>query len=311
MKNKNTIIILLLIGVMSLTVRTILDSQFAHSTLLYLAVPFLISIAIGYLTHPSTRQGYLWHYLNHLRISTIVFLASAAFLFEGFICVLVFMPIYYFFVSIGHLTVWVSNKNKHRQSPNQLHALGLPILVLVATLEGLTPLTSFPRDMAVSHSIYTPLTVTELHENLAQPFSFANERHWFVRLFPGPDEIRAGSLNQGDTHQLDFTYKRWIWSNIHRGTMDVALDKVTQNHIRTVVTHNDSYLANYLDLRGTDVHFIPHQGGGTTVSVTVRYKRILDPAWYFGPLQRFAVKQCAYLLLRDVVLRYPIETHPI
>ena len=33
---------------------------------------------------------------------------------------------------------------------------------------------------------------------------------------------------------------------------------------------------------------------------TLRYKRLLDPAWYFGPWERYAVKLTADYLIQTV-----------
>ena len=63
---------LFLIGVCALTIRMLLDSQFGHGTLLYLLVPFVISIAIYLFTRRSERRGLGWALLNHLRFATIM-----------------------------------------------------------------------------------------------------------------------------------------------------------------------------------------------------------------------------------------------
>ena len=68
--------------------------QSRNSTLLYLAVPFGISVLLSQLTSRSERPSLGWRYLDHLRDATIVLLATSAFLYEGFVCVLMFMPIY-------------------------------------------------------------------------------------------------------------------------------------------------------------------------------------------------------------------------
>ena len=58
---------------------------------------------------------------------------------------------------------------------------------------------------------------------------------------------------------------------------------------------------------GTDIRFEPKLEGGTRVSLTVRYDRQLDPAWYFGPMQHHAAKESARLFLSDIIFRHPAE----
>jgi hypothetical protein len=42
------------------------------------------------------------------------------------------------------------------------------------------------------------------------------------------------------------------------------------------------------------------QDGNTKVSLTIHYHRFLDPAWYFGPVQEYAIGQTAALLLNEL-----------
>lgn len=89
--------------------------------------------------------------------------------------------------------------------------------------------------------------------------------------------------------------------------MHVRIDKVSPDHIRTSITRNDSYLANYMRIDGTDIRFTPLESGGTRVALSVRYDRLLDPAWYFGPVQHHAAKQSAKLFLSDIIMRHAVE----
>ena len=85
--------LVLVIGAATLTIRAILDSEFRNSTLLYLIVPFAVSIALHlFLRVPEGERSVGRAYLKHMRDATVVMLATSALLFEGFICVLFFMP---------------------------------------------------------------------------------------------------------------------------------------------------------------------------------------------------------------------------
>lgn len=58
-----------------------------------------------------------------------------------------------------------------------------------------------------------------------------------------------------------------------------------------------------MSIDGTQVDFTPLPDGRTKVALTVHYERALDPAWYFGPMQRFAVEQSAQYLIEQVIAR--------
>lgn len=298
-------VILLVVGVSTLTLRALLDSEFGTTTLVYIAVPFLISVALAFLTKQSEDRSWGMRYLNHLRISTIVFLATSAFLFEGFICIAMFMPIYYLFVSIGFAFAAMTDKSDGQNS-NTLKAYSLPVLVLVLVSDGLIPVTATKRAGTATFVAESALTPAQLQANMAKPISFETERHWFLKLFPLPDKIAAGTLNEGDIHKLNFTYKRWFFTNTHKGEMHIKIAKVSDRHIRTEIIRNDSYLANYMHIDGTDIRFMPQANGRTRVALSVRYERKLDPAWYFGSMQHFAAEQSAKLFLSDIIFRHQV-----
>lgn len=304
-------ILLLVIGVATLTLRVLLDSEFATSTLVYIAIPFLISVALAFGTKHSEKRSWWMRYLNHLRISTIIFLATSVILFEGFICVAMFMPIYYFFVSLGFAFASFANSSEEEKSREELRntfkVYALPVMVLMMVSEGFLPFTTVERDGTATFVAESDLSIRELQANMAKPIAFESERHWFLNLFPLPDRIVAGSLSEGDVHKMHFTYNRWIFTNSHKGEMHVKIAKVSSQHIRTEITRNDSYLANYMQIDGTDIRFAPQASGKTRVALTVRYKRMLDPAWYFGPMQHLAARQSARQFLADIVMRHPVN----
>jgi len=300
---KNVLIpILLIIGASALVIRFILESDFRTGTLLYIAVPFAISVALYVFTRKVRGKGLWWDYLNHMLIATIIFLATSGVLMEGFLCVLMFMPIYYIFVTFGYLVSWMFSR-RGKNDPNQMRVYILPALVFVLASEGLLPSTTLPREQTATYSAITDLSVAELKANMAAPILFSTKRNWFLKLFPIPDEVQAGTLVAGDVHNLHFTYKRWVFGNFQHGDMDIKIAAVEPLYVRTEILHNSSYFSHYAQVHGTDVHFTPLAGGQTQVSLTVRYRRLLDPAWYFGPMQDYAVSQSAKYLVENVIVR--------
>lgn len=303
-------VILLIIGVSTLTLRALLDSDFATTTLVYIAVPFAISLLLAFFTKGPQQRTWLMRYLNHMRLSTIVFLATSVILFEGFICVAMFMPIYYIVVTIGFAAAALLHPESDDGSDDKLRntfkAYGLPVLVLMMVTEGLIPATTVERTGTATYIADSHLSIAQLQANMAKPIAFESERHWFLKLFPLPDKVAAGTLNEGDIHKLHFTYKRWVFTNAHKGEMHVKIAKVSPRYIRTELIRNDSYLASYMQIDGTDVRFTPLADGTTRVALTVRYERRLDPAWYFGPMQNLAARQSAKQFLSDIIMRHPV-----
>ncbi len=301
-KASSGITILFLVGASAFVMRLLLDSRFAGSASVYVGIPFLISVLLFHLTRASSRQTALGRYLSHLRMATVVMLASSVILFEGFLCVLLFMPIYYFAVTLAFLyRLSLERRDLGRQGRTGAHLV--PLLVVLLSLEGVLPWTYAPRAQAVTERKVVELSIAELKANMARDISFEASRPWLIALFPLPQRVEAGSLSAGDLHRVHFTYRRWFVTNSHQGRMDLLIEWVGDKGVRTRVIHNDSYLASYLRIEGTEVAFRDLGEGRTEVSLTLSYQRLLDPAWYFGPLQVHAMRESAAYLIESVITR--------
>ena len=290
--------IFFIIGAATLTARAILDSDFRNSTLLYLLVPFAISIGMHVLIPANDADLLTDRLRRHLRNATIVMLASSAFLFEGFLCVLFFMPIYYVIVLIGFAFASLAEREDTKNG-----AYVIPLLVLLLASEGLTQETTVEGYREATYVETLPGTVAELQANMAKPIRFEAERHWFLWLFPMPTRIEAGTLKAGDVHRLHFVYRRWFFTNVQEGDMAIRIAEVSPGRIRTEILQNDSYLSHYMKIDGTEVRFRDGGGGRTQVSLTVKYHRLLDPAWYFGPMEQLAARQSARYLIDTIIAR--------
>jgi hypothetical protein len=272
-----------------------------HYALPLLLVPFAISLALYFFTRPSEKRGRGWAFLNHLRLATIIFFATSALLFEGFICVLMFMPIYYGVVILGYL---VGRFHDDRTDYRDTFKIAvIPVFVLMLASEGLLPITTVDRDRTATYVTEADQDIASLKHNMAAPIMFPKERNWFLKIFPLPDQVKAGSLGVGDMHYLHFTYKKWFFGNYSQGAMQVRIAAVEPQHVRTEIVQNTSYLSHYMRIDGTDVRFVPLPGGRTRIALTVKYHRLLDPAWYFGPMQQFAAEQSARYLVETIIVR--------
>jgi hypothetical protein len=291
--------IFFIIGAATLTARAVLDSSFRNSTLLYILIPFAISIALHLAIPVSEGESTGARFGRHFRAATIVMLGSSALLFEGFLCVLFFMPIYYAMIGIGFLFNWLAD----RGGGGHAGAYAIPAVVAVLAAEGLTGPTTMPRYNEATYTQVLAGSPASLQANMAKPIEFEAERHWFLWLFPMPTRVQAGTLKAGDVHRLHFVYKRWFFTNIQRGDMAIRIAEVSPTRIRTEIVQNDSYLSHYMKIDGTEVRFREIGGGRTQVSLTVKYHRLLDPSWYFGPMERLAARQSARYLIDTIIAR--------
>ncbi|TQV88083.1 hypothetical protein FLL46_09280 [Aliikangiella coralliicola] len=270
------------------------------SALLYVGIPFFIALALSRLSPLKPNGSWKQKYLTHTISALIVMLGSSVVLFEGFLCVLMFMPIYFAAVLLGFTIEYLSHRFRNKKN-SKLYSHALPVLIILSAFEGIHPDLSFSRDNQVSVTQVVNLSVSEIRSNLIKPMALEKERDWFLSLFPMPHQIKAGTLNEGDVHEIEVVYHRWFVTNSHAGKMLLKLEKVSDHHIKTRFLEDSSYLSTYMKLQGTEIRLTPIDSQTTQVTLSVSYERLLDPAWYFDPLQRYGVEKGAEFLIAEVI----------
>lgn len=293
-------VILALIGCVVFGFRLLLSTRTAGSALTYIAIPFAVAMILLFFTDRSASQKWYMRYWNLMRDSMIVLLSSSVVLFEGFICVLMFIPIYALIVTITFIIIGIHDKVTNDKSGPPMVSL-LPLLVLLSSLEG----TSEPLSIETYNEVVVArefdLSVEEIKANLTRKREYQSPSRQFMRIFPPPILFEAKSLEQNQVHKLVYQYNRWFFTNSHEGSLTVRLTTVDENLIETKVLEDTSYIATYLKLHGTRMMFTPINDNKTKVTLTISFDRLLHPAWYFQPLERFGVRAMGESVLTQLV----------
>ena len=298
-RNRN-ILVLILIGVVSLLIRLMMEYEFDRSALLYVGIPFLIAVALLFIERPKTHQNWKRRYLNNIVLSLVVMLGSSIVLFEGFVCVVMFMPIYFFVIFLLFIIEGISRRREQKnKGTGYVHVL--PAIILLSSFEGVLPELSFNREYEIARTKIISASVSDIKHQLIQPIDLNKPRHWMLSIFPMPYNIDAETLVAGDVHVIDFRYHRWFVTNTHEGSMKLEISEVEENLVRTRFVEDTSYISNYLKLYGTEIILDPISNNQTQVTLIIKYHRFLDPFWYFGPLQEYAVGKSAQFLLDEVI----------
>jgi hypothetical protein len=303
---KRNILIFVLIGVTSIFIRLLYSYEFETSALLYVGIPFFVAIALLAILKKPQHDTLGSYYVYASKWSFIVMLGTSIILFEGFVCVVIFMPIYFFILFLMYLFHTMVQR-LHEKKKNTLHAHTLPVLIVVSALEGVVPSFEFDREYSVSRDILIDAPAEAIQAQLKQPMELDVDRNWLLSLFPMPTDIEAGSLSSGDVHNIKFVYHRWFVTNTHSGAMSLELTEVSEDYIKTTFLEDTSYISNYMDLKGTEIRFEERDNEQTKVTLTIHYTRFLDPVWYFGPLQEYAIGKTAELLLSELFVPNSIQ----
>ena len=305
-KNKAKIkwnIILLMIALCSISIRLLMHYRFDQSALLYIAVPFCIALILTWLVKPNPNKSWKKQFFNLSIISLIIMLGSSIVLFEGFICVIMFMPIYFFVIFLVFIFKYLSEKFRDRKT-NQLFSHVLPIILILSAFEGTHPELSIQRHNTVLVTQIIDSNIEQIMNKLNAPIYLQKDRDWFLELFPMPYKIKATNLRKGEVHEIYFRYHRWFITNTQEGSMKMKIENVEHNQIETSFVADTSYIAKYLKLKSLKLKFIPITHEKTQIEFSISYERLLDPAWYFDPLQRYGVTKSIEFLLDEVVNPY-------
>jgi hypothetical protein len=83
---------------------------------------------------------------------------------------------------------------------------------------------------------------------------------------------------------------------------DLVLELVEQapHAVAWRAVSDTTHMTHFLNWRGASVEWQALDAGTTRVTWTLRYRRGLDPAWYFGPWERYAMRLAAGYLIDAV-----------
>ncbi|MFK7885566.1 MAG: hypothetical protein AB8G16_01765, partial [Gammaproteobacteria bacterium] len=133
-KRVNAVGLLLIIGVASIVVRLLFDYRFHTSALLYIGVPYLVSVLIALLRPKESYKSLLHEYRDDVLKSLMVMLGSSILLFEGFVCVAFFLPILLLIQTAAFLIRWARQSAKKRRGSTFVSLV--PVLIVLLSLEG-------------------------------------------------------------------------------------------------------------------------------------------------------------------------------
>jgi len=302
-RNKPKLItILIIIACFTVGVRLLISFNYATSALLYIGIPFLVSLILIMVRDPREPETWQKYYLNRVIDAMIIMFGSSVILFEGYLCVMMFLPIYLSVITVMFLfKSYFEYAKKKGKGTLGMHIL--PLIIVVSAFEGITPELSYNRDEQVTITRVVNKNIAAIKNNLIKPIDLQSNSPWFLTLFPMPSVINAETLMPGDVHEIHFDYYRWYFTNLHQGRMLLEITEVESNKIKTTFLDDTSYIASYLDLKGTEITLDKVDESHTRITLTINYKRKLDPYWYFAPVERYGITKTAEFLITEVIAR--------
>lgn len=271
-------------AVASALYRLLVIGHLEQSAMMFIGLPTVLAILLGALPAAKSATGMI------VKGVTLFLLLLGILAIEGFICILMASP---FFYAIGIVIGLILDLMRSRKEwNNRFRLIVIPTLILMS-LEGVTGILSFPRDETVTVSREVKLSPAETRAILARGPDFdLKELPGFLKLgFPMPTEIAGGGLETGDTWRIHFA-----GGEGKPGDLFAKVTESTPDSIRVECVSDTSHIAHWLAWEQAAWKLEP-TGSGTKVTLTMSYRRLLDPAWYFKPIERHGVRKAGEYFL--------------
>lgn len=276
--------------------RVVVAHNLQQTAALFIGIPALLAIVVTFGVSPRSATGVA------CKAVTIGLLVSMLFLWEGMICVLMSAPLF-FAVAIGITHVVQFIRGTGDNGTITLRSCAILLALVPMSLEGVTKLTTINRDESVSATRIVDASADAVARAMLDPPRFDRARPLLLRGgFPSPVATRV---------ERTFGETRWIITmrggemllsgmEARTGDLTLTLEESQPGLVRWRAVSDTSHMTHFLAWRHIVVRWEPVDAGRTRVTWTLRYERALDPAWYFGPIERYAARLAADYLIDSV-----------
>lgn len=300
---------ILVLATVNVAYRIVYATGAAQTAALYVGVPTVLAIGLALLPRSRSATGML------LKGSTLALLLAGVILPEGLLCLVFVVPLVAVVALVVGGAIDMARRRRRREGPT-LMAVAVPLVVL--SLEGVVGSPFDSHDVAVANSTVTA-TPSEVEAALAAtPVLDAPIPPFLSFGFNRPVSAAGSGIAVGDRREIEFTggshddHPLRLFgltgerSVEHHSHMRLTVAASAPGRVVFRVDHDTTMLARWADLRRAVVTWAPSGEQETRVTWRLEYERLLAPAVYFGPLQRFGMGQVADYLL-DAVVERPLR----
>jgi len=274
----------------SLAYRFLTYRHLEQTSALFIGLPALLALLLAFSPHTKSVTGMI------LKAMTLLLLLSGVLFGEGFVCILMAAPLFYLVGLVVGLIVDARERRRKREQAGSWMGLLLLLPLVPSSLEGVRPAWSFARDETVFAERRVAADPAAVESTIAAPPRFERRLPFYLRLkFPRPVAASGSGLEPGSERVVHFA-----GGEGKPGDLVLRVTERGPGYVRFDVVSDSSKIAHWLDWRQAEVRWAPIDRDTTSVRWTVRYTRRLDPAWYFGPWERYAVRLAAGYLVDTV-----------
>lgn len=283
---------LVLIGVLALAavIFVLLRGRGLHqSSALFIGIPTLLASAAVFLPTRSAIGV-------ACKAVTLGLLISMMFLGEGMLCVVMSAPLFYLVaIVVGYIADL--GRRDHRDPRGRTFLAILAIAPM--SLEGVTPALSFDRDVTVTATRIVDAPAEQIAAAVQSTPRFDRALPRLLQIgFPRPVAV---AVHDGTVRiEMRGGEMRLNGMEPRVGTLVLAPDGRGDGFAAWRAVSDDSHMRHFLTWQSSRVAWEAVDAGRTRVTFAITYQRDLDPAWYFGPLERVVAQRAADYLITAV-----------
>lgn len=263
--------------------RLVLHVGLGQTGLMFLGVPTVLAIVLA-LAAPKAKTvtGGI------LKGITFALLIIAPLLGEGYLCILFAAPLFYLVgIIVGLLVDWFRSRRAGTVSC-------IAVLLLPMCLEGVVPGLTHNRAQFIEASKTIDAPEADVKQALAGSLRVDAPLPAFLRIgFPRPLEAHGQGLETGATRTIHFAGAE----GDPPGDLVMRVTDCEPHSVRFETVSDRSKLTQWLRWDASEVSWRALDSEHTQVTWRVYFERRLDPAWYFGPWERAAVREAAKYLI--------------
>ena len=268
----------------SVLYRYLLGMKYMHSAAMFIGVPAVLAVVLALTPRTKTVTG------GMMRGITLALLVLAPLLGEGYLCILFASPLFYL---LGVLVAVPVDMAKRRDKKGQTLSC-IVVLLLPLCLEGVVPQLTFNRGQTVEATSIVNGPASRVEQALVQSPRIETTLPTFLRIgFPRPLAARGQGLEIGAQRSILFSGAE----GDPAGYVVMQIAQRRPGYVRFETVSDGSKLTQWIRWDASEVEWVPVDAMHTRVTWRIHFDRQLDPAWYFTPWERAAVREAAGYLI--------------
>jgi hypothetical protein len=264
--------------------RYLVGAKYIHSAAMFEGIPAILAILLALTPKAKTVTGGI------VKGITLALLIIAPMLGEGYLCILMASPLFYLIGLLVGIPVDIA-KRRERSGTT------LSCIVLLLTpmcLEGVVPQLTFSRGQSVEMNKMVSAPAAQVEDSLARSPRIQLALPQFLRIgFPRPLAAEGQGLEPGDERSILFSGAE----GDPAGWLRMRVAERRPGYVRFETISDHSKLTQWILWDSSEVTWTPADNTHTRVTWRIHFERQLDPAWYFTPWERAAVRQAAGYLI--------------